>query len=223
MPSPAAARVLELGCGTGVHAIHLAADGFSVHGVDSSEAMLGAARARAVGCNPSQRARLSFSLGDARSLSLGTRFHAVMALFHVLSYQTTNRDLLSMVETAASHLEERGVFVFDYWFAPAVLTERPAVRVKRLESDEIEVTRIAEPVLHAHESCVDVNYHVFIRDKATGTVDEVRETHRMRYLSLQEIEMLAERAGLHVLESCEWMTGRQPGCDTWGVCTVLRR
>ena len=31
--------------------------------------------------------------------------------------------------------------------------------------------RLAEPALHANQNLVDVNYHVFIRDKQSGAVD----------------------------------------------------
>ena len=44
--SPRAARILELGCGTGAHAEHLARLGYAVHGVDQSETMLARAAAR---------------------------------------------------------------------------------------------------------------------------------------------------------------------------------
>ena len=35
---------------------------------------------------------------------------------------------------------------------------------------------------------VNVNFHVFVRDKATGAVSEHREEHGVRYLFLPELE-----------------------------------
>ncbi len=221
--APRAQRLLELGSGTGIHASQLALLGYSVHGVDRSETMLEGARARLSSLDQAVAGRLSFSRGDVRSVRLGVTFDTIISLFHVVSYQVTNDDLLAMFATAASHLAAGGLFVFDYWFTSAVLSERPAVRIKRLESDEISVTRLAEPGLNAADAYVDVNYHVFIRDKKTGATEELRESHRMRYLSLGEIDLLARASGFTVLESCEWMTGGQPGADTWGVCSVLRK
>ena len=40
--SPGAHSILELGCGTGAHAIHLATMGYAIHGVDRSHEMLAA-------------------------------------------------------------------------------------------------------------------------------------------------------------------------------------
>ncbi len=137
-----------------------------------------------------------------------------------MSYQTTNTDLSSAFTTAASHLNSGGIFIFDCWYGPAVLTDRPATRVKRLEDNAISVTRIAEPVMHTDENVVDVNYDVFIRDKTTGHIDELKETHRMRYLFRPELDILLKTGGFTLLEEAEWMTGRKPGNDTWSVCFV---
>jgi hypothetical protein len=128
-----------------------------------------------------------------------------------------------MFENVARHLKSGGVFIFDYWFGPAVLTDRPAVRIKRMDSDAIRVTRLAEPEIDVQASCVDVNYQVMVWDKATDAVTELTETHRMRYLFLTEIELLARAAGFTVQASGEWLTGRIPGENTWGVYSVLRK
>ncbi len=221
--APHGQDILELGCGTGSHASLLAARGLSLHGVDMSEEMLVVARARSQNLPAQVCDRLSFSQGNARDCRIGREFDAVLSLFHVVSYQTTNEQLRAMFETVALHLKAGGVFIFDYWYGPTVLTQRPSVRVKRIESEEIRVTRIAEPVIHANESCVDVNYHVYIEDRVTLSVEQLHETHRMRYLFATEIEMLARAAGLEVLQSCEWLSGKQPSFDTWGVCSVLRK
>lgn len=214
------ASILELGCGTGRHAALLADKGYTVHGVDRSEDMLQAARQRAAQA-PGLSSRLAFSQGDVRDVRTGGKFDAVIALFHVASYQTTNDDLLAMFATAAKHLKPGGVFFFDYWYGPAVLTDRPAVRRKQMESDDVEVDRLATPVMDAVQSVVDVHYQVSIRDKKTGAVDELRETHRMRYLFTPEIDLLARMSCLAPQDSFEWMSGRAPGYDTWGVCSVL--
>jgi len=220
---PAATRILELGCGTGMHALLLAGDGFEVEGVDRSEEMLAVARRRQAEAPPAIGERLRFAQGDVRHHRSQRRHDVVASLFHVVSYQTTNADLRAAFATAAANLAAGGVYFFDYWFGPAVLTERPAVRVKRMESSETRVTRIAEPVTFPAESCVEVTYTVFVEDKASGATQRLTESHRMRYLFPAEIALLAEEVGLKPVESCEWMTRREPGLDTWGVCTVLAR
>ena len=167
-------------------------------------------------------AGLNFLHGDIRSFRLDQKFDVTISLFHVMSYQTTNEDFLSALQTAKAHLASGGIFVFDFWYGPAVLTDRPAVRVKKLEDDQTQVIRLAEPVMHANKNLVDVNYTVWIKDKSSLQTEEIRETHNMRYWFLPEIEHLIKESGFEILNDGEWMTGKQPGFDTWGVYIVAR-
>jgi SAM-dependent methyltransferase len=218
---PDAKSILDLGCGTGRHDHLLAGKGYDVTGVDMSEEMLAAARSDLSTLN-SQPSTLNFIQGDIRSVRLGKTFDVVVSLFHVMSYQIGNADLRSAFATAQAHVRPGGIFIFDCWYGPAVLTDRPAVRVKHLEDEAISVTRIAAPVIHPNENIVDVNYQVLIRNKADSTVEELRETHRMRYLFLPEIDLLLAAGRLKIIENMEWLTGKEPGFDTWGVCFVTR-
>ncbi|MBV9389381.1 MAG: class I SAM-dependent methyltransferase [Chroococcidiopsidaceae cyanobacterium CP_BM_ER_R8_30] len=220
--APEAKSVLELGCGTGIHAMLLAKAGYQVHGVDLSAEMLQQATER-LSCLPAELvSRLKFSQGDIRNIRLEQQFDAVLSLFHVISYQTTNQDLLAALATARSHLQPGGVFIFDCWYGPTVLSNRPAVRVKRLEDEEISVVRIAQPVMYPNENLVDVNYQVFIKQKSTGSVAELQETHQMRYLFEPEINLLFSQSGFEYVTGREWMTNQEPGWDTWGVYFVAQ-
>lgn len=215
-------KILELGCGTGAHAELIARMGFEVHGIDLSKEMLSKAEARKAALPADVAARLTFSHGDVRSVRTGASYDAVISLFHVMSYQTSNADLKAAFETAATHLCKGGVFLFDFWYGPAVLLQKPEVRAKRLENEEIVVTRIAEPVMHLNENIVDVNYSMFIEDKATKVVHQVAESHRMRYLFLPELVEL--RAPLFKeIASQTWLTGDAPSADSWGVVQILER
>ncbi len=216
-------RILELGCGTGAHAEHLARMGFTVHGVDLSEAMLARAEERKAALPPEVAARLSFSLGDVRTVRLGKTYDAVVSLFHVMSYQATNADLEAAFATAFVHLKPGGLFLFDFWYGPSVLTQKAEVRVKRLEDHDIKVIRIAEPVMHINENVVDVNYTVFIEVKETGKVEQVRETHRMRYLFLPELENVLRGGGFQLVVPLAWMTDLPPSSDHWAGFVVASR
>lgn len=209
---PGARTVLDLGCGTGRHAALLAERGYELTGVDLSEEMLKVARATAP--------QLSFMQGDVRSVRLNRKFDVVASLFHVMSYQTTNADLRAALATLREHLSPGGMFVFDCWYGPAVLTSRPETRIKRLEDEHIQVTRLAEPVIHENDNIVDVNYQVLVKDKASGAIEELRETHRMRYLFTPEVKLLLEDAGLRLTQLSEFMSEREPGFHTWNAVFV---
>lgn len=217
----ASKSILELGSGTGIHASLLAKKGFVVHGIERSEEMLTRAQAL-VEKITSKHDQLAFSPGDIRYVRLNKQFDVVISLFHVISYQTTNEDVAATFKTARHHLKPGGIFIFDIWYGPAVLTQRPETRIKRMADEKIEVTRLAEPFLHPNENIVDVNYHVFIRDFNTDSVTELKETHRMRYFFKPEICNIAAQSGFDILHTEEWRTGKQIGTDTWGVSFILK-
>jgi SAM-dependent methyltransferase len=220
--SPNARNLVNLGCGTGRHDILFAKEGYYIHGIDLSNEMLEKANERVSHLSAELASRLKFTQGDARSIRLGEPFDIVLSLFHVISYQVTNDDLIAVFKTARKHLKPGGLFIFDVWYGPAVLSDPPTVRVKRLEDDHIQVTRVAEPVLHPNENVVDVNYQVFIRDKNSSAVEEITETHRMRYIFKPEIEYCAKQIDMELIDTCEWMSSSIPNTSSWNVCFIIK-
>jgi SAM-dependent methyltransferase len=214
--------ILDLGCGTGTHAALLSNMGFDVFGVDLSEMMLEQANARAAQTGLSA-ARLAFAHGDARTFRTSRTFDAAVALFHVLSYQTNDHDVRSALATVAAHLRYSGLFIFDFWYGPSVLWQRPSVRVKRFSGNGLEVTRTAEPVLHDQTNVVDVNYTIMARAQGELRAEEIRETHRMRYFFLPELAQFLRESGFDLVHAEEWVTRKPPSVDTWGVCVVARQ
>jgi SAM-dependent methyltransferase len=218
---PGSRSVLDLGCGTGRHDFLLAERGYRVTGVDLSHEMLAVAEAERVSRQASASSELPrFAQGDARTVRLGETFDVVVSLFHVMSYQSTNADLLAALRTLREHVKPGGLVLFDAWYGPTVLTDRPVVRVKRLQGDGYDVTRVAEPVLHPNDNYVDVNYQIMIRDAATQRVQELRETHRMRYLFVPEVAHMLESVGLRLERSCEFMSDGPLGFGTWNALFV---
>jgi SAM-dependent methyltransferase len=220
---PNAKRILELGCGTGGHAEHLARLGYSVHGVDLSEAMLVLAQKRWNKLPEQTKTRLSFSLGDIRSLRTGQTYDTVISLFHVMSYQTQNVDLKAVFATASEHLRPGGMFLFDFWYGPAVLAQRPEIRIKELEDDAIKIHRTAEPLLKVNENVVDVHYTTTVEESATGRSEAIRETHRMRYLFLPELAELYSPY-FDLASTTAWMSNDALDLHSWsGVQVLMRR
>lgn len=206
--------LLEFGSGTGKHGRLLAEHGYRVHGIERSAEMV--AQAGAVDGFTCQQ-------GDICTVQMGRTYDAVLSLFHVVSYLTSNANVQAVFARAAEHLKTGGLFVFDFWYSPAVYAQRPAVRVKRMADEQVEITRIAEPVIYPNENKVAVNYTIYARDLASGSVQTLSETHPMRHFSLPEIDLLAESNGFMLIGAEEFLTGNPAGEDTWGVCVTLKR
>ena len=64
--------------------------GFNVHGIDLSEDMLKIAELRRKG----KEDKLSFSHSNISELNLNKKFDVVVSLFHVMSYQNSNDELI---------------------------------------------------------------------------------------------------------------------------------
>lgn len=207
--------LLDVGCGTGQHAFCFAKHGYHVVGIDNSVDMISIAK----GSNTS----IDFLNVNAVSFNLERKFDVVSSLFHVASYQTSEAEINGYFSSISKHLNKNGLFIFDFWYGPAVLTDKPVVRIKKLESDSLLVTRISEPKLYVNDNKVNINFHIFIKDKLKGTISEIEEHHSMRYFFLSEIIGLLGSNGLSLVASEEWMTGNKLDDKTWYACIVGRK
>lgn len=211
--------LLDMGCGTGKHAELFCEKGYIVHGVDLSEEMLKIAESRRIG----REENLQFTHSNIQELNLNKKFDIVVSLFHVMSYQNSNEELIKAFEVAKNHLSENGIFIFDFWYGPAVLTDKPTTRVKRLENNNIKITRLAEPFLDAQKNIVDVNYNVFIEDKVAKKVIEKKELHKMRYFFDTELEIICDKAKFEVLNKYEWLSNKNPDFNSWNVVWIVKK
>lgn len=207
-------ELLEFGSGTGKHGCLFAERGYCVTGIEQSPEMVSQALiADGFSCQ----------VGDICTVHLGRTFDVVLSLFHVVSYQVSNEALRALFARASEHLESGGLFVFDVWYSPAVYAQRPEVRVKRMANDKVAITRIAEPTIVPNENRVDVHYTVFAHDVVTGESQTFTETHPMRHFSIPEMDNLAAQCGFERIIAEAFLTGEEPGENTWGVCFVLRK
>jgi SAM-dependent methyltransferase len=103
------ARVLDLACGHGRHAIPLAERGFAVTGYDLSAEMLGRARASAVACGAAVR----FVRGDMRALPFAAEFDAVINVFTAFGYFADEADDVETLRGVARAVVPGGRFLLE--------------------------------------------------------------------------------------------------------------
>jgi SAM-dependent methyltransferase len=214
--------MLDLGCGSARHAAEFARAGFMVTGVERSSDMIARAKDRISCLCPDLRSQLTLVEGDANNYTPTTKYDAVVSLFHVVSYQTANDALAGIFSCARLALSAGGLFVFDFWYGPAVLTKQPAVRVRRVAAPNVRLTRIAEPEHQFDRNVVNVKYTIITVDQRNGRAEEMVEVHPMRYFFLPEIEMLASQHDFEVIETGGWLTGQTLDEDCWSGYAVVR-
>ena len=213
---PGSKKILEYGSGTGIHGKLMAKNGFSVFGIEQSAEMIRKA-------NVSISTGFACMEGDVCNYKLKRKFDVVISLFHVISYLNTNEQLISAFNNAFKHLNANGLLIFDIWYTPAVYTQKPSTRVKRIDAEDVDIIRYAEPVIENNKNLVDVNYQIIVLDKTNKTYFEIKETHSMRHFSINEIKLLAELTGFDVINIEEFLTGKKPSDNTWGVCFILKK
>ncbi|HEY3057848.1 MAG TPA: class I SAM-dependent methyltransferase [Chloroflexota bacterium] len=207
-------RVLDLGCGTGGHAVILAERGYQVVGVDRSPAMLERARQRASSAR--------FELGEIAGLDLGETFDAVLMMFAVLGYHAANVDVQAALEAVRRHLKPGGLFLCDVWYGPAVLHEGPSERVKVIGAADNQMIRVASGQLDTRHHICTVRYHLW-RLEHGQLAAEIREQHRMRYFFPLELEFLLSAARLELIRLGAFpKLEDEPNNDTWNVGVVAR-
>ena len=212
--------ILDMGCGTGNHSIPLARRGYQMHGVDLSEHML----AHALTKSQSETFKHSpvFSHADIRKVELGMKFDAVLMMFGVLGYQLTNQDVLSTLDTVRKHLKPGGLFVFDVWYGPAVLAERPSQRIKIIPTSDGMVIRVGTGSLDIIHQTGEVKYHLW-HILGNKLISEAEELHQVRFFFAQELALFLSSCGFTLQNISAFPTLDRPADESeWNIFVVAQ-
>jgi len=213
-------NILDLGCGTGSHALVLAQRGYQVVGVDRSSGMLAQAHVKAA--QQISNGEAVFQRGDIRNLNLDQRFDAVLIMFAVLGYQLSNSDVRAALQSARRHLNVGGLLAFDVWYGPAVTHERPTQRVKVIPTPEGKIVRVASGELDTSQQVCAVHYQLWHIGPA-GLIAECEEDHQMRYFFPLELNLFLQQSGFTLLRLSNFPElDREPDETTWNVLGVAR-
>lgn len=204
-------KIINYGCGTGRHDIELSKLGYDCTGIDLSALMIDIAREN----SKCMDADIGFSVADIRTYEPKETYDAVIFLFHVMSYQNSNDDIVAAFRSARKALKDGGLFLFDCWYGSGVLSDPPVVRVKEVEDDTYKLVRIARPVMHDRADVVDVCYEVLVTEKETGLTKTISETHHMRYFFRPKLEYYLKEAGFELIDNLDCATLGETGYGSW--------
>jgi SAM-dependent methyltransferase len=216
------ASVLDLGCGTGNHFLLLEQRGYEVVGVDRSAGMLTHARRKAAKSDHRNDRREAFYQADIRDFDLQRLFDAVLSMFAVLGYQLENSDVLAALKTARRHLRLGGLLIFDVWYGPAVLHQRPSQRVKVSPTPAGHILRVASGELNISRHLCTVKNDVW-RFEGDRLVSKTDECHAVRYFFSQELSLFLQCTGFAPVRLGAFPEfDREPDETVWNVLGVAR-
>ncbi len=203
--------LINYGCGTGRHDIELYKMGYRCTGVDFSPVMIDIAKQNVRKENMS----ITFTVADIRNYVPQKKYDGVLSLFHVMSYQNRNEDILAALWSARKALNVGGILLFDVWYGNGVLSDKPTVRVKEIEDNRNRLIRIARPTFHEKENIIDVNYEVLVIDKESSITKVINEVHNMRYFFRTELEMLLQQSGFELIDNVDCQTLGPTDYQSW--------
>jgi ubiquinone/menaquinone biosynthesis C-methylase UbiE len=102
-------RLLDIGCGTGIHA-NLLSKYYQVEGLDIDPKMLAIAH--------KNYPKIRFQQGDMVDFKLKKKFDVIVCLFSAIGYVKTKSRLQKTIKSMSEHLLPGGVMLVEPWFAP---------------------------------------------------------------------------------------------------------
>lgn len=212
-------NILELGCGTGTHSFLLESHGHQIVATDLSQDMIDKARIKAA----SRGSAIRFEAQDMIKLDQpGRPFDTVVCLFDSFCYVTENEDIETVLTRVRQHLKPGGLFIFEFWNAPAMIQHLDPLRVARLQHGEEEIIKLSEAKLDIQRQLYQVKYTLY-EIQADGRCRTFTEQHTNRYYQIQEISYFLNQAGLQPLK---WYAGYTEDenitADTWNTVCVAQ-
>jgi len=179
------ARVLDVSCGYGRHAIEFARRGFSVTGADASEVQIARGREKADAAG----ADVDFRVVDARELPFEGEFDLAINMFLSFGYFETDDEHLAMLRGIAGALRPGGRFLMESW--------NREFEIRYFDRHQVDHTG---DVVEVEEWEFD---HLKGRLNWTNTAffpDGRRDSwwHSIRAYTVAEMRTLFERAGLRL-------------------------
>ena len=211
--------VLDLGCGTGSHAIDLIKKGYCVTGVDASSEMLKTAREKV----KELELKADFRKAKLQSFKFDKKFDAIICMFSVIDYVTAEKDLKATLRNVAKHMKKNSVFVFDFWNQTAVdgyYTPKKS-RTYRFNGSTLE--RASTTKLYPKKQLCEVNYVCTVK-KNDRIVAKDKETHVLRYFGIEQMKKYLLDAGLVVIDEHSFLNlNGKVRKNTWDVTFVAKK
>jgi SAM-dependent methyltransferase len=194
--------ILDVGCGTGRVMLHLAQEGYQVHGIDNEAAMLERAKLKLDGAPHGLRDRLTFYLGDVLTYELDQQFKLALLPYNGLMHFHRQETQLALLRRLRQWTLPDGLLVLDLPNAGETFASQDSEALT-LERTFIEpetghlVMQQAVSLLDRVEQLMRVTW---IYDEITGegAIKRTVAPILFRYYFCPEVQLLLSQTGFEV-------------------------
>ena len=192
---PGTKHILDIGCGTGEHAIRMAQLGYEVTGIDLSPDMINIAKEKA------KRAGLSieFRCINLHELNTVGEFQAAYCLGYTFLYMTTYSEVISFFTAVNKALLPQGVFLVDFingWSLIEAFHRDKFI----YRQENTTIFHFEQPSLDKKRRIKHIEFYYLI-DHHDGQVKTVFAEEDLRIFFDDEVKMLLSNCGFKHIES----------------------
>ena len=177
---PEDAKILDLACGKGRHAIYLNSLGFDVTGADLSENSIKEASEFA-------NKKLHFKVHDMRE-TCNEKYDAIFNLFTSFGYFEDDADNYKTIKAIHNSLTETGFAVIDFMNVDYVLENLVADEIKSVDGIDFHIKRYLK------------EGHIYKEIDFEDKGEKFNFTEKVQALRLEDFEKMMEEAGIYLLD-----------------------
>ncbi len=178
---PEKAKVLDLACGKGRHAIYLNQLGFDVLGVDLSENSIAEAK-------KNTNDNLHFRVHDMR-IPFEEKFDAIFNLFTSFGYFEDDNDNITTLISMKESLSEYGFAVIDFMNVNQVIRNIVPEEHKVVDGIDFHIRRFY------------IDDHIYKEIQFEDNGKKFHFTEKVKALTLKDFQTMMETAGIFLLDT----------------------
>jgi SAM-dependent methyltransferase len=176
-------KILDVACGTGIHANLLQNEGFKVTGFDISEEMLKEARKKNL--------EIKFFQEDMKKLSLNEKFGTIICFFNSILYNKNREEIRNTLLKFYMHLEKGGILIFDIVDKTIGINSK---KKKYLYKDKIlKISFEPQWIYNEKDNIMDLEIDFIIND------EKLHDHHVMGAFGCEELRQILEELGFEVM------------------------
>lgn len=175
------AQILDLACGKGRHANHLAKKGFTTTGIDLANESIAEANNNAVN-------GAHFEVHDMRKTYRENTYDYIFNLFTSFGYFEHEKENIDVLKAVKLALKDDGIFVLDFLNVKKIIPNLIATESKKLDNILFDINRSYNGT------------HIIKDISVLDGTSKLYFQERVSALDLSSIEKMAKKVGLNIFD-----------------------